>query len=474
MEKKLKIYNEYRKNIGYSIDNLKNTTIFEKSDYDEIIKKLIKKYSSQELFKNKNEVKKLIRQKPKSTGWFSVGQNIWNNLEPLNNKKYLDNLIEELHFGFGDEEECIVFLNREMKVYSLNYIDEYKNKCILEDGIHCGTDNPWIYSYTKNNSIKLNQFGKGEYNGYTETLYKSLTPKNKILVELVSDFLKLRLKQIEDKNKEYVTLVSDKNRKIKDSKKSIKGKFDNDGNGVVDIIEGDDVFMKLFKQNQKKIIENDKSNIQKFVKVSNYLKTKRQNIQNIYIELMDYELQEDPLIQLSPIQRIKKLQKEKGLGLLDSKIIVDNNEDLMKILTLDDLENILKNQIHSFESILFHSLNMINSLVEEDLITFYEIYESFDKLNMFNSNWENEVSDKLTNIGEGLEDLMFSIQKMEVNIVSQLETLTYVTNDGLLGLNKSLTTKLTDINSSLNLNNLLTGIQTYQMYKINNNTKSIN
>ena len=425
-----------------------NTIItFEKNDYNKIIDELITKYSGHKLFCNKRKVNNLIRKEPESTGWFSKGENIWNNCydnitTPKKRKfsKEFDIVIDkdkEILFGIGDDKECILFIgnggdctyNHGVYIHSLNHVNIYKNRCQLEGRINCtdiGVDK---------DRLRLSYIQPFEDDSLID-----FSPENSIILNVILDFLDLRLKQIKNKNKLYLETVNKSNKKLKDSKKSIKDEFDKDGNGIVDIIEGDDVFMKLFKQNQKKIIENDKSNIQKFVKVSNYLKIKRQNIQNIYIELMDYEIQ----------------------------------EDLMKILTIDDLENILKNQIHSFESILFHSLNMINSLVEEDLITFYEIYESFDKLNMFNSNWENEVSDKLTNIGEGLEDLMFSIQKMEENIVSQLKTLTYVTDDGFSGLNKSLSTKLTDINSSLNLNNLLTGIQTYQMYKINNNTKSIN
>ena len=48
---------------------------------------------------------------------------------------------------------------------------------------------------------------------------------------------------------------------------------------------------------------------------------------------------------------------------------------------------------------------MIVSLVEDDMITFYEIHEMFDTLNMFDSKHEKDVSQKLTNIGDGLEDL---------------------------------------------------------------------
>ena len=58
---------------------------------------------------------------------------------------------------------------------------------------------------------------------------------------------------------------------------------------------------------------------------------------------------------------------------------------------------------------------MITSLIKDDLITFYEIHESFDKLNMFNSNWEKEVSQKLTKIDYSLKDLIYSIHDEEAN-----------------------------------------------------------
>ena len=41
---------------------------------------------------------------------------------------------------------------------------------------------------------------------------------------------------------------------------------------------------------------------------------------------------------------------------------------------------------------------MIEALVSEDLITFYEIYEKFDKIGIYKSNWENEVSSNLNSI----------------------------------------------------------------------------
>jgi hypothetical protein len=207
--------------------------------------------------------------------------------------------------------------------------------------------------------------------------------------------------------------------------------FDQDGDGKIDLIEND--FNKLFNKNQKRVIEIDKSYIHQFVKISNYIKTKKQNTQTIFESIRDTSSQEE----------------------------------------LDERVNLLKNQIHAYELLVFHSINMIGALVSEDLITFYEIYESFDKLSMFNSNWENEVSEKLTNIGDKLDDLMYSIYNMEQNIVSGLSQLTYITQERFSDLERSVTKELQSIDSSIMFNNLLTGISTYQLYKINKQTKPL-
>ncbi len=207
--------------------------------------------------------------------------------------------------------------------------------------------------------------------------------------------------------------------------------LDKNNDGEVDLIENE--FNKLFSKNQKRVMDIDKNYIHQFVKVSNFIKTKKQNTQKIFESIRDTSTQEE----------------------------------------LEERVALLKNQIHSYELLVFHSINMIGALVSEDLITFYEIYESFDKLAMFNSNWENEVSEKLTNIGDKLDDLMYSIYNMEQNIVSELSHLSYVTQESFEDLNRSVSGQLKEIESSINTNNLLTGIQAYQLYKINKNTKGL-
>ena len=224
-----------------------------------------------------------------------------------------------------------------------------------------------------------------------------------------------------------------KQEKFSKSKDLLLNEFDSDGNGIIDVIEGVDDFMKLFRKHQLVVKEFDKDYVNYLVKISNYLKTKRSNIQGIFLE-------------------IRKTKNQSQLR---------------------EYAGMLKNQIHTYELLLFHSLSLINSIVQDDFITVNEIYEEFDKLKIFKSDHEKEVSQKLSDIGDGLSNLMYSINSMERNIVSGLNTLSYVTQDGFSELNSSLNRELQSIDSSLQTNNLLTGIQTYQMYKINKNTKGL-
>ena len=234
--------------------------------------------------------------------------------------------------------------------------------------------------------------------------------------------LQSTLKEISD-DKENLRVKT-----LKKSHTKIIRELDKDGNGEVDVIEGND-FNTLLKKHQKSIVEVDRNYVQQFVKVSSYLKTKKGNVQSIFNSIKD-----------TPNQEV-----------------------------LNEYVEILKGEIHTYNLILFNSLNMIVSLVEDDMITFYEIHEMFDTLNIFDSKHEKDVSQKLTNIGDGLESLMYEIRDMGNKISNSIEQLSYVTEESTRMLNNS----LGKINSSLDTNNLLTMIQTYQTYKINKNTKSL-
>ncbi len=234
-------------------------------------------------------------------------------------------------------------------------------------------------------------------------------------------------------NKDFNLFGFDVERDLMNRQTQLMDTMDKNGDGNIDLNDHT-VIVKILQKNQKTIADIDKIYIQKIIKISAYLNTKKDNIQNIFQQI--------------------RLTKNK-------------NE-------LEEQVSLLKNQIHTYDSLLFHSLSMITSLIENDLVTFYELYETFDKLGIFNSNWENEISEKLTDISDGLNEIIYLIDKMERNIVQSINNLTYVTQDSFAKLNLSVTNQLKGVDSLLRFGNLLSGIQTYQLYKINKNTKGLN
>lgn len=244
---------------------------------------------------------------------------------------------------------------------------------------------------------------------------------------------KILLEEKKEEEKKLKEIKKEEEKKLKKLKQQFIKEFDKDSNNKIDIIEDKDELNSLLTKHQKLIVERGKefneNYIQQFIKVSNYLKDKRNNLQLIFETII----------------------KEENLS------------------DYTNYTNILREDIHSYNLILFNSLNLIVSLIENDQLTFYNIYEKFDKLNIYNSNWENEMSKKLSNIDIGIKSLMKEIGTMSDNIINAIDDLSYATKQS----NNQLDKRLKEINSSVKTNNLLTMINTYQSYRVNVNTKSL-
>ncbi len=327
-------------------------------------------------------------------------------------------------------------------------------------------------NFSSKNYILKFQFGKWGERQQVEFYFKKESEleilKNEIdkgLNHIRSEEKKLRkqkekIKKEDERIRKEKWLKKQEEKRIKEIKRKellkkdvsdISKEFDTDSDGIIDFNQGQDDFMNLLKKHQVSIIDIDQNHITKFIQVSNYLKIKRENIQKQF-----------------------------------EKIKTSKNTNQLKEFT-----GVLKNQIDTFNLLSYNSMIMIISLVEKDLLTFNEIYLTLDKLNIFNSNWENEVSNKLENIGSKLDDLIFSINKMEISITNEILKMSIMNqinlnrlnksvsqgnmmiNDSLKSLNSSLSSNLKSIGSKINLNNLLTGINTYQLYTLNKKTKSL-
>jgi hypothetical protein len=256
----------------------------------------------------------------------------------------------------------------------------------------------------------------------------SILKNNKVKSNVDFNTIELVKASIDDMIKQY----SEKEKSTRLEVEMQLFNLDKNGNGIVDVLESSDDFKSIISKYQKEIIDIDKTHIHKFIKISKYLDDKKANIQFLYDTRNDYDL---------------TIEKADFIG-------------------------ILNNQIHIFESTMLHSISMIISLIENDLITFYEIYETFDRINMFNSNWENEISQKLTDIDNNLGALIYSIQEMEMKISKEIKHLTYITQSSFHNLNNRINTELKSINSSIQFNNLLEGIQTYHMYQVHKRIKN--
>lgn len=252
------------------------------------------------------------------------------------------------------------------------------------------------------------------------------------LIESINQTIYNYLQNIESKIKE------EKNQKIKVKSKVkdlISKEFDKDSDGILDIIQGDNLLVEILEKNQSVIVEFDHTIIQKIIRLNKYLTQKRKNLGEIF-------------------EILKK---------------IDDDKDLKRFLTT------FKQSISNYQSLLIHSLNMVVSINKKELIVYYEIYEFFDEVGVFNSNWENEVSEKLSSIDlklnsviSSIENLMNSIESMENRITTGLDNLSYVTKSSYQSLQSSVTSELKSIRKGVGLNNLLTGINTFQLNQINN------
>ena len=352
--------------------------------------------------------------------------------------------LEKSNSWFGNEKFKIPFVKEELKnnriFFGLESGIFISNEILLVSKRKRGNVLPFIRKESIQYYFTFNDFNENKqkdiFSYISGDKWDLYSHEEECVITLTDQELTF-LKELKRNLLNEIEIIENLNKKeeekkvesLESKKLSLLQEFDKDGNGEIDIIEGND-FNILLKKHQKTITDIDKNYIQQFVKVSSYLKTKKGNIQSIFNSIKD-----------TPNQEI-----------------------------LNECVEILKGDIHSYNLILFNSLNMIVSLVEDEMITFYEIHEQFDTLNMFDSKHEKDISQKLSNIGDGLKNLIYEIRDMSDSINNSIGELSYVTEES----NRELTKQLSEINSSLGVNNLLTGIQTYQMYKINKNTKSLN
>lgn len=235
----------------------------------------------------------------------------------------------------------------------------------------------------------------------------------------------------------------------------------------IQVVEISD-FKKIIIDNEKTIIDKggDKQ-LFSFMKIDSFLRDFRGRIVNDQNDLNDVldvnwlksriteEAQRtdlDKVIEnLNDASASLEGRRTKGF---DSNI--DKLFDLGKVM-----KPAMENQIKTMEYYRNMAGAMIVFYLNDKKIRYFEIYEAFEKLGVFDSTWQKNVLNKLDNIEIRLSQISNQLTELNQNFISLVES------------SENVVSELKEINSSLMTNNMLQAITAYQTWRINKNTKSL-
>ena len=133
---------------------------------------------------------------------------------------------------------------------------------------------------------------------------------------------------------------------------------------------------------------------------------------------------------------VKHIRKVTYFDLKESRDFVFNNKNNIGKNGGVDLDNIQGNEIDyesllkdlnqhiiSYQSLVISSFKMINSLNEDDMIAFYEMYEVFDKLGIFDNQWQKSMLEKLGDLTSSLDDVSKSLKNVNSTIKNGMDNL---------------------------------------------------
>ena len=235
-------------------------------------------------------------------------------------------------------------------------------------------------------------------------------------------------------------------------------------NNKINIPEPDEI-RNLILKNQDKISVIERNYILEFLKLYKYLTNQKELIYQS-VELL-------------------KLQEERSY--------------------IDLWVEVINNQIGGYNLIYLNSVTLIVCFCENELVVFYELYETFDDLGVFKTNYEKEILESLNSIGANINNLnnnivhklmlieqqliniscgigelnstmqqnIQAINNLEDSIVSSFKSLETSIGNNFNQLSLNISGHLTKIESGIVYNNLISTVSAYQLYKINKQTKSL-
>jgi hypothetical protein len=137
----------------------------------------------------------------------------------------------------------------------------------------------------------------------------------------------------------------------------------------------------------------------------------------------------------------------------------DSNIDKLFDLGLA-MKPVMENQITTLEYYKNLAFAMIVFYLNDKKIRYFEIYEAFEKLGVFDSTWQKNILNKLDNIEIRLAQINNQLTELNQNFISLIES------------NNNIVSELKEINSGIMTNNMLQAINAFQTWRINKNTRN--
>ena len=220
-------------------------------------------------------------------------------------------------------------------------------------------------------------------------------------------------------------------------------------------------FRDMIQENEEEIIKIGGDNqLFTFLKVDSFLKEyrnktindinsigKRLDVNTLKLNI-EFESKRDRLHKIAENIEDIALRNEgkKTIGF-------DSNLDILFKLG-DNVKPSLEHQIKTLEFYSNISTTMLVFYLSGKKINYFEIHSAFDKLGVFNSNWEKGVLNKLNNIEERLSEITNGLTRLNDNFIELIKS------------NDRITNELKSIDSTLVTGNLLSSINVYQNWRI--------
>ena len=233
---------------------------------------------------------------------------------------------------------------------------------------------------------------------------------------------------------------------------------------IIDISD----YKKIIIDNEKTILEKGGDNqLFSFMKINTFLNDYRGRIisdQSGLKEVLDINWLKSRIESEEKRNDLDKTLEnlEDSLARIEGRKTTGFDSNVNNLFELGDLMRpTLENQIKTMDFYRNMAVVMIVFYLDDKKIRYFELYEAFEKLGVFDSTWQKNVLNKLDNIEIRLAQMSNQLTELNQNFISLSES------------SENIVLELKEINSSVMTNNMLQAITAYQTWRINKNTKSL-